>query len=136
MNNIYAAAEWEAVEAEIQSVTKILEMFHGAPPEEAELLVSLAESKNESIRSKIHHAELVQAIQAANHFADDLIQYRGLLALAKGEGKLSPGGARLLAFIKKSPTPPTEDLLGTSAQAFYAWHRDNKKEFKRLAEKI
>lgn len=142
MKRHFAAAEWEAVEAEIRISEKILaegQMLASGSEgvsEEAEFLLSLAELKNEAVRSKIRHAELVQAVQVANHFATELIQYRGLLALAKEEGKLSPGGARLLAFIKKSPPAPTDDLLSTSAQAFYAWHRDNRREFNRLAEKI
>lgn len=96
--------------------------------------LALADSLLDEYAAHRREQKIVAAAGETIRRGGILEKFRALLALAEGEGSISPAGRQLLELARTAPAVPKGDF--SKATDFYAWHRDNSKSVSALIEKI
>ena len=65
-----------------------------------------------------------------------LKNFRAVLSMAEGSGRLSNVGRRLLNLLRSAPASPERKFTTPNSCAFFAWHRDNDTEIRELIAQL
>lgn len=62
--------------------------------------------------------------------------FRAVLSMAEGSGRLSNAGRRLLNLLRSAPASPERKFTTPNSCAFFAWHRDNNEKIRELIAQL